>query len=480
VSTDTTPTPLPPTPVPRAAETTVLVQRGKVAKTITFSGRISPISEIPLHFRAPGYVKGVHVKQGEWVRAGDLLAELEVSDLMNQIAQAEVNLDSAKRLLSKAEESLDREIDLAELNLSIAKARLSLAEDANAHAIKQAELALQLAQEEQSRTLALQASINEAIVSTRVALAQASDEVERAQIEYQKALERPWEPQQVKDALAREHQRADWAREIAQAQYDSAIAGQKVHQHDLKVQEIGIQQAEAALEQLKAGIDPLLTFEVRRAQLLLEQLQGGVDPSLLTAVNQAELALDGLSKHLDDAQIVATADGQILSLSLYPGRPIEAFRTALVIADPSTLEVAANPAVDQLQAMAEGQQAVIVSGSYPDTTLDGTVRCLPYPYGTCGSTDDLSGSDRSVRIHLANVPSDLQLGALVKVTIVLQDKEDALWLPPDAIRTFQGRRFVLVQQGARQQRVDIEVGIEGDSQVEILKGLEQGQAVAMP
>jgi multidrug efflux pump subunit AcrA (membrane-fusion protein) len=468
------------TSTPRVVEPAYTVERGKVVKTTDFSGRISPIEEIPLYFRASGYVQEVHVKQGEWVHAGDLLAKLEASDLLNQIAQAEVNLDSAQRLLSKAEESLEQEIDLADLDLSIAKAKLSQAKDTNVHAIKQAELALQSAQEDQGRTLALQATINEKIVSARVTLAQATDEVERAQIEYQKALERPWEPQQVKDALAREHQRADWARENAQAQYDSAIAGQEVHRHDLKMQEIGIQQAETTLDQLKAGVDPLLSLEVQRAQLLLDQLQGGVDPSLISAVNQAELTLEGLRQHLDDAQIVATANGQILSLSLYPGRPVEAFRTVLVIADPTTLEVAANPTADQLQSMVEGQQAVIVPGTAPDRTWTGIIRCLPYPYGTCGTADDPSGSDKLVRIRLENASSDLQIGALVQVTIVLDEKENALWLPPDAIRTFQSRSFVVVQTGASQRQVNIETGIEGQDRVEILGGLEQGQVVVAP
>jgi multidrug efflux pump subunit AcrA (membrane-fusion protein) len=85
-----------------------------------------------------------------------------------------------------------------------------------------------------------------------------------------------------------------------------------------------------------------------------------------------------------------------------------------------------------------------------------------------------------VRIRLENASSDLQLGALVQVTIVLDEKENALWLPPDAIRTFQNRSFVVVQTGASQRQVNIETGIEGQDRVEILGGLEQGQVVVAP
>jgi len=52
-----------------------------------------------------------------------------------------------------------------------------------------------------------------------------------------------------------------------------------------------------------------------------------------------------------------------------------------------------------------------------------------------------------------------------------------LWLPPEAIRTFQGREFVIVQGDERQRRVDVQIGIESRDRVEILQGLEQDQVI---
>jgi len=74
----------------------------------------------------------------------------------------------------------------------------------------------------------------------------------------------------------------------------------------------------------------------------------------------------------------------------------------------------------------------------------------------------------------------LKVGDLMRVTIVLQHKEDVLWLPPQAIRTFGGRKFVVVQEDGYQQRVDVKIGIESDDRVEIISGLEDGQVVIAP
>lgn len=210
---------------------------------------------------------------------------------------------------------------------------------------------------------------------------------------------------------------------------------------------------------------------MNQAEAELEQLQQGVDSVLAIAVQQAQQVLDY-------SRIVAPVDGEVVSLSLYPGHPVEPFRTVIVIADPSAIEVSAGLSDDQLKDVTEGQKAAVALSVNPDTSWTGTIRRLPYPYGTGGSESPV-GAESSTRISLEGDVSDLRVGDLVHLTIVLDEKENAFWLPPDAIRTFQGRTFVTVQDGERQRRVDVELGIEGLEQVEILKGLE-GQVIVAP
>jgi hypothetical protein len=72
----------------------------------------------------------------------------------------------------------------------------------------------------------------------------------------------------------------------------------------------------------------------------------------------------------------------------------------------------------------------------------------------------------------------LTVGELATVSIILQQKENVLWLPPAAIRTYQGRNFCVVQNpDGTQQRVDVLLGITTDERVEIVSGLSQGQTI---
>jgi multidrug efflux pump subunit AcrA (membrane-fusion protein) len=477
---DTTPAATAPASAFGSTNLTYVVQRGKVVKTLVFDGRVSPVEETLLYFKSLGYVKQVHVKQGEMVEAGDLLAELETDDLLNQIAQAEVALSSAQLLLSEAEKYQAQKVALAELDLKVAQTRLAQAEPANAYAITQAELALALAQEQLARAKSLQATYAAGVVRARVGLERAQEAVKRAEIEYQEALDRPWESQEVRDSYAMALQLTRWNLEVAQAQYDQAIAEEVGYQHELKIQEIAVEQASTGLEQLKSGVDPLLSLEVQRAQQALDWLKEGVDPALVNDVSRAQLALERLQSQLANAQIVAPVGGEVLSLSIYPGRPVEAFKTAIVIADPSDIQVSANLSDEQLKKMTEGQRATVVLNTDSDRTWSGAVLRMPYPYGSANNARSGAEIDNSTRISLEGDVGELQLGDLVHVSIVLEEKDNALWLPPAAIRTFQDRVFVIVQDGDRQRRVDVELGIEGWDQVEILKGLEQGQVVLAP
>jgi hypothetical protein len=111
----------------------------------------------------------------------------------------------------------------------------------------------------------------------------------------------------------------------------------------------------------------------------------------------------------------------------------------------------------------------------PGEAFNGTVRQLPYPYG--GGTVDTGDDDTAVHVAIED-GVDLELGELATVSIVLEEKENVLWLPPAAIRTYQGRDFVVIQlDDGSQKRVDVLVGIVTDERVEMVAGVEEGQVI---
>ena len=76
--------------------------------------------------------------------------------------------------------------------------------------------------------------------------------------------------------------------------------------------------------------------------------------------------------------------------------------------------------------------------------------------------------------------ADLSIGERIGVVILLEEHDDVLWLPPAAIREFNGRHFVVVQEGQIQRRLDVKIGLQNENQIEILSGVSEGQLVVGP
>ena len=452
-SSSATPTPLPTPIVPEKPLYTV--EQGTVVKTLEFTGRVSPVLEQELFFKSDGFIADAFFARGDQVSEGDLLAELEIGDLQNRLAQQQLALQTAEISLAKAEETTADQLLEAQINLE--KLRLQLErEQANPGSGRP--------------------------VAAAVSLQAAERELAEAQEAYDTAWEpaRDWElhmtdptclpgqgglvpctGQPLRDRL--ESERATTERRLAAAQdnltiaradYGDAYATQSADAYSAQILEKDIELAEHRIEQLQRGADPLLALDVERTRL--------------------EIA--GTDQQIKDAQLIAPFDGELLSVALRPGDSASAFRTVIVLADPEALEITAELGNEQLQEMSVGQVAMIQLRSRPEDDMSGYVRQLPYPYG--GGTVEASEDDTATRVAFDDPNVTLEMGELATVIITLEEKQDALWLPPAAIRSFQGRDFVVVQdEDGSQRRVDVRLGIESEERVEILEGLQRGQTI---
>lgn len=424
---DPTPTFWPTPVVPE--KPTYTVERGTVVDSLKFTARVAPVHEEQLYFRTDGRVLEAYVQRGDAVRTGDRLAELDVEALYRQLARAELDLASAKTDLVSAE--TDRADDLARALLDLELERVAL-EKLRGHDLR-ADLAVVKAELE----------------AARVSLARAQANYDRVAHVPDIAL-RP-------EAIAL--QDATLVYQRAQAAHDQAVRDSE-KDSDLRSFDLETQQ-----------------ILVDLAQLEVDRLAQGVDPRLEQMVTKAELALGDLQAQITDTLIIAPFDGEISALSTAAGKAVEGFRPVLVLADPAELKVSAELEPDEMRKLSEGQAATVVPIEVPGEEMPATIRLLPYPYGSGGSAVGLEDEDQSTHLEVDWRGLELETGDLVRATVVLEQKDDALWLPPAAIRTFGGRKFVVIKAGAGQQQVDVSLGIESEDRVEILTGLEEGQVV---
>ena len=206
-------------------------------------------------------------------------------------------------------------------------------------------------------------------------------------------------------------------------------------------------------------------------------LEQGVDENLAKAVEQSQLKVAKLETQVGKGRIISPIDGVITSLAIAEGRDVGAFKKAVVVANTDELELAAQLSDAEMQELEVGMVVTVTLGAYPGQELTGKIIEMPYPYAQGGSTAKLDKADQFTHVQLDDPNIELRMGDVAKVTVLLEETYDTLWLPPAAIRNFEGRHFVVVEQDGRQRRIDIKVGIAGTERVEILEGLEEGQTV---
>lgn len=118
-------------PSPEVAVTSP--RRGEIHRFVTLPGTVRANQQVTLHAKVAGYLKSIKVDSGDRVKAGDLLAEIEMPELVAERAKHEAEMriakaesDRVKAAHAKAPDLITPQAaDTAEARLAMARASLA-------------------------------------------------------------------------------------------------------------------------------------------------------------------------------------------------------------------------------------------------------------------------------------------------------------------------------------------------------------------
>jgi RND family efflux transporter MFP subunit len=84
------------------------VARGDIAQSLTIAAEFKPFQEIEVHAKVAGFLKSISVDVGDRVKAGQLLAELEIPELQDEIRQDAAAVKRAAEEINRAQADLER------------------------------------------------------------------------------------------------------------------------------------------------------------------------------------------------------------------------------------------------------------------------------------------------------------------------------------------------------------------------------------
>ncbi|TMQ60736.1 MAG: biotin/lipoyl-binding protein, partial [Candidatus Eisenbacteria bacterium] len=84
------------------------VVQGDISSTVRAPAKVQPETHVKLSANVPGEVVRIAVKEGDWVRKGQFLLELDGTQYRAQLRQSQAALDAAKSSLRLSEVALEQ------------------------------------------------------------------------------------------------------------------------------------------------------------------------------------------------------------------------------------------------------------------------------------------------------------------------------------------------------------------------------------
>ena len=425
--------------------------------SVAASGSVSCAERAALSFQSGGRVMDVAVTVGEPVSAGDVLVALDARQSALRVEQAGAQLAAAEAQLEQLMTGpRPEEIAAAEASLRAADAQVAAAAAAR------------------DQTLA---GANDAQIAAAMAdLAAAQTQQRKAEDMYQRMLTcveftlPTGETRTICPALGTPEEQARF--NLASA--DQALAASQARLDELLAGSPG-EVARAAQANVAAAV---AQRDVTQAQL--DQLLAGPTDDQVSAaeagVAQARVALHEAELALENALLRAPFDGVVASVNVTAGELATPSRPVIEIVDPTCLQVKVRVDEVDVGLLKPGQAAEIRLDAYPDSELSGSVQRVAPAAGLDGGVVYYE-----VVIQLDPAPVQIRADMSANATIVVEELSDVLLIPSWVVRVDRttGQTYVERPAGQGLERVDVDLGVRHEGQVQILSGLSDGQVVVL-
>ncbi len=306
------------------------VGSGHRAGNLLLNGRIEGI-EVAIGTKLPGRIAKVNVQEGQEIKAGDLLVELEANDVQATYEQAQANVRQARHNLDSSNEQVIR----AQEQLAKAKIGLELIKQQTELNISQAGSAIQEAQ----------AGIDQA----KALLSKTKTEYDQAaKLQKEKAAS-DLEFTFARDALTAQ-QAAVRMTELKQVQARDGLKLAETRRSEIKMQEHDLAVMESTVRQAQAAVG------VAKAQL-----------------QAAEAFARTCEIQLKDTKIAAPCDGIVVTRVIEPGEIVAAGATTLVVVNFDKLYLKGYLPNNEISRIKLNDPARIYLDAFPDKYFDAKV-----------------------------------------------------------------------------------------------------------
>lgn len=209
---------------------------------------------------------------------------------------------------------------------------------------------------------------------------------------------------------------------------------------------------------------------------VIQGVSSNVKKQYEAQIDEAVVQKQILEKNLEQSSIKAEFDGVITELNVHQGGMTRTGVPVVEIQDDSNLGIYVEVLAEDAQELMRGMDFNIVDddGKVIETILISRI----YPKAQ-SKVSDLGVEQKRVRVEADLNDINYKLGSEVDIEIVLQEKNNVLLVDKDAVYEKENKKYVTIVDGNKQTEVEIITGLEDDTHVEVLSGLNENDIVLM-
>jgi HlyD family secretion protein len=432
------------------------VQRGDFIVSIVEGGSLRAVNEQIIRCEVEGSTRILSiVPEGTMVKKGDLLVELDSSELQEKLTQQEITYENFKFALLQAQEQLSIQKSLAESN------------------IREAELRVTFAESDLEKYVEADFPSERDVITSKIIL--------------------------TEEELGRNKERLRWTEELHKKNYAS--------KNELETDRAKVNSTQIDLDQWKRKLLVLEKYDFPKRKALLQSNldQARDDLARLKQRSASQIAqseadlearkrtlevhnqrMEQLRNQLQLTKIYAPQDGLVVYPSSSSYRSDTLIEEGVIVRQrqeliklPDTSQMLVDVKVHEtfVNNVIPGLLAYVRIDSLPESRFLGRVRRVAPLPDAASRYYNPNLKVYSTEVIIEEPLPGIKPGVSAHVEIVITNLQNVISIPLQAVTTHKGRQVVYV--AGRAEPVPVEVGLNNDRFVEIKSGLQPGQRVLL-
>lgn len=434
-------------------------KQGDFLVTIVEGGNLEAVKEVSVRNEVEGTSRIIYiVPEGSIVKKNDLLVELDSSGAVEQLNQQMISYESATNALVQARSQLEIQKSVAESEIQAARLKTNFAY----------------------------------VDLQRYIAGQALQDLRKAEVDITS----------IQESLTIAEERLKWSEQL----YDEGFETKS----NLDRDRLTVLQNQLSLETATNELWMIQTFDyykmtnqltedykeaVKNLERVMAQAESRIaqyEADVVARQNTLNLNADRLDRdrrQLDATKLYAPQGGMVVypvaegrfsqESMIEEGATVRNRQELIKLPDTSSMKLLVKVHESQVGMVKPGQPAYVVIDSLPNERYGGYVnRVAPLPdMQRRWGNPDLKVYDTEVLIT-EELP-DLKPGVSARAEIIITNIPNAVSVPLQAVTTLKGKQVVYQPGGSSLEPVEVEVGLYNTKFIQILKGLEGGEMVAL-